>query len=358
MFGRLLVRGHCQCSQLFKRDYRVLFMGTDDFAVSTLQKLKFSRTSRPELISCLEVVCPPDRPKGKRRQITPGPVSQYCLDHNIAVHELPKEVDFRLNDWELPKPKDGSGEPWDLGIIVSFGYHIPQRVITSFSEGMMNLHPSLLPRYRGSSPIQTALINGDVETGVSVITLSTVMDSGAILGQETKAIAVDSTYKTLYPELAEQGAELVLKCVEEYPSRVQDARLQGKCSLGARKILKSRGQVELNSMTAKQVVDLWRGLHGFVPVSIPFRNKKIILVELDLANSLQSLVPPLELGEVVYDTDYQVLLIQAKGGVIAVKRLQKEGKTAVDAKSFAQSFIDVSKKGPKGRVLLPKAVFG
>ena len=193
---------------------RILFFGSDHFSLRTLSLL----TSPPlsSLPPSIGVVCPDAQPIGRGRSRQPLPVHTHAQQHRLPAFPVPDAVNFRMQGWEVPPcPWQGG---WDVGVVVSFGYFIPHRVIRSFPLGLINLHPSLLPksaplplistaplvpvrlaefgccdgafRYRGASPIQHALLHDERQTGVSVIDLHpTRMDAGDILLQLTEVTA-------------------------------------------------------------------------------------------------------------------------------------------------------------------------
>ena len=166
-----------------------LVFGSDLITVGSLKHLV-----KCSAISHMEVVTP----KSKKQS---API-KFCNGHNIAYHCLPSNIDFKLTNWYIPTNKQ-----WDIGILVSFGYLIPSRIISLFNKGMINVHPSLLPQYVGSAPIPYALLNGDKMTGVSIINVSEKLDSGNILSQRVQIIDQKDTYSSLSHKLADLGGQ-------------------------------------------------------------------------------------------------------------------------------------------------------
>jgi methionyl-tRNA formyltransferase len=119
--------------------YRVVFFGTDEISVHTLTALHQQHSSG--LIGALELVCPADRPLRSKK--VPCPTKLYAMQHGLVTHTVDRQVDFRMNGWVAPF----EGPTWDLGVVASFGYFLPPRLIRSFRHGMINMHPSLLPLY-------------------------------------------------------------------------------------------------------------------------------------------------------------------------------------------------------------------
>eukprot|EP01084_Bolivina_argentea_P244571 409688_1 len=172
-----------------------LVFGSDLITVGSLRHLiKCSAISHLELVT----------PKSNKK----SPPIKFCNETNIQYHCLPSNIDFKLTNWDIPNTKQ-----WDIGILVSFGYLIPSRIISLFPNGMINVHPSLLPQYIGSAPIPYSLLNGDKITGVSIIDVSPQLDSGNILSQRLQIIDKYDTYDTLSHKLAELGGQTLCDTV-------------------------------------------------------------------------------------------------------------------------------------------------
>lgn len=181
---------------------RILFMGTPAFAVSSLAAL------RERDYPLLGVVTQPDRPRGRGRQLAPEAVKQYALKHRIPVYQPEglKGEDFFRQLHELAP---------ELIVVAAFGRLLPREVLEFPPLGCLNVHPSLLPRYRGAAPINWAIINGDELTGVTIMRLDEGMDSGDIILQDKTRILESETYSELHDRLAVLGAGLLLSAIEE-----------------------------------------------------------------------------------------------------------------------------------------------
>ena len=178
---------------------RTLFFGTSAFAVPSLRVFA-SRTD------CLGVVTQPDRPSGRGQRLHPTPVKAAALDLGLTVYE-PK--DLRAFRDEM------ASAAFDLFGLASYGRILPQRLLDLPRLGALNVHPSLLPRYRGATPIQTALRNGDGVTGVSIMLMDAGMDTGEIVLQERVPIGNDDDYGSLHDRLAGVGAKMLGKAIAE-----------------------------------------------------------------------------------------------------------------------------------------------
>ncbi|MCB0336930.1 MAG: methionyl-tRNA formyltransferase, partial [Bdellovibrionales bacterium] len=181
---------------------RIIFFGTPDFAVPTLAAL----IDNPEFEVCA-VVTQPDRPAGRGNKLTPSPVKQLALAHRLPVLQ-PERIKGTTSSFleEL-----GKLAPIDLAIVVAFGQILPTRVLEFPRAGSLNIHASLLPRWRGAAPIHHAILAGDTETGVCLMKMEAGLDTGPVYVQEALAIAYDDTLGTLHDKLAQMGAQLLIQ---------------------------------------------------------------------------------------------------------------------------------------------------
>jgi methionyl-tRNA formyltransferase len=181
--------------------YRIVFMGTPVFAVPTLDALHESRHH------LLKIVTQPDRPRGRGRKITPPPVKERALKLGYEVYQ-PETI-------KSPEAcKNISSLEPDIFIVIAFGKIIPKALLELPPKGAINLHASLLPKYRGPAPIQWAIINGETETGVTTMRLDEGMDTGDILLSSPIAIRPEDTSATLHDRLAVEGARLIIETLD------------------------------------------------------------------------------------------------------------------------------------------------
>ena len=209
---------------------KIIFFGSASIGFPTLEKLL---VGNDELLA---VVTQPDRPAGRNRKLTPCPVKQFAIERRIPVLS-PENV------------KDGYEElaalNADLFIVIAYGQYIPKAIRELPPHGAINLHPSLLPEYRGSSPIQWAIANGDTVTGVSIIYVAKKMDAGDILLQQEFPIHPDDTAVALEPKLAELGAELLMNAVEQIRNDTVSATPQDEtAATEIRKLTKEDGIID------------------------------------------------------------------------------------------------------------------
>lgn len=174
--------------------YRVIFMGTPEFSISALNMLV------AEQYNVVAVVTQPDRPVGRKRVLTPPPVKEAALQHNIPVLQ-PEKIQEALAELKALAP--------DIIITAAYGQILPPSILNLPRHGCINIHASLLPRYRGGAPIQYAIMNGDEVTGVTIMYMAEGLDSGDIISQVEVPIAHEDDVGTMFHKLSIAGAELL-----------------------------------------------------------------------------------------------------------------------------------------------------
>lgn len=174
---------------------KIIFFGTEDYSLATLQALVEAG------FAISSVITKPDAPRGRGQKITESPVKTYALSHNIPVMTPTRLRDISENIRALQPV---------AGVLVAYGKIIPQSIIDLFEPGIVNLHPSLLPRWRGPSPIETTIAHGDTEAGVSIMQLDAEMDAGPIYAQQSLTLAGTETKPELYDRLFSLGNKLLI----------------------------------------------------------------------------------------------------------------------------------------------------
>ncbi len=194
--------------------YKIVFAGTPEFALPTLRALIDSEHS------VCAVYTQPDRPAGRGRHLSMSPVKELALSENIPVFQ-PTTLRDSLVQEELKK--------WqaDLMVVVAYGQILPQVVLNTPKYGCINVHASLLPRWRGAAPIQRAMMAGDAETGVTIMQMDVGLDTGAMLMRESCPILAEDTGQILHDRLAELGATALIKTLNsmekgDIQSSIQD----------------------------------------------------------------------------------------------------------------------------------------
>ena len=182
----------------------IIFMGTPKLAETVLARLIASGTHKPKL-----VITQQDKPVGRKQIMTPSPVKTFAQEHGIEVWQPATLKDLAaIEKIRAHKP--------DCIVVAAYGKIIPKMIIDIPSRGIVNVHTSLLPRWRGASPIQHALLAGDNKTGATIMLIDEGLDTGPIISQSTCPIAREETYETLYAKLAEFGADLLVETLPDW----------------------------------------------------------------------------------------------------------------------------------------------
>ena len=249
----------------------IVFFGTEDFSLATLEQLIDAG------YSIAAVVTKPDAPRGRGHKLTPPSVKVLAQQHNIPVLQ-PQKLKEIAEDLRALGPA--------TGVLVSYGKIIPQSIIDLFTPGIINVHPSLLPKYRGPSPIESAIENGDRETGVSIMQLSAAMDAGPVYTQIHHPLTGTETQPELYATLAQKGAETLLKTLpaiirgELQPTPQNDAQAT-YCQL----LSKEDAWLNPSNLTAQQAERKIRAHLAWPKSKLHFGDHTIIITKAHVAST-------------------------------------------------------------------------
>ncbi len=243
---------------------RVVFFGTPQFAVPSLRALL------DDDYDIAAVVTAPDRPAGRGQAVRRSPVAELAAERGIMTLQPTK-----LRDSSTLPMLRGLGAA--VGVLVAYGQIVPPAVLEMFAHGVLNVHPSLLPRHRGSSPIQGALLAGDTETGVTLMVLDAEMDHGPILAQETYPIAADDTTATLLGPLADLGAQLLVKTLPHYLAGEVMPHPQSHDAATYTKLVRAADGVADWSLSAEEVLRRWRAYQPWPGLSTSWNGKRVKL---------------------------------------------------------------------------------
>ena len=242
---------------------KIIFFGTEDFSVPTLTSLIDAG------YDIVAAVTKPDSQRGRGHKLEQPAIKKVTLEHNIAVLQ-PEKVTAILPEVERLKP--------EIGILVSYGKIIPQSVIDAFPKGIINIHPSLLPKYRGPSPMESAILNGDKKTGISIMSLSRAMDAGPIYKQKEIELAGSETKTDLYRDFSTLGANMLLDVLPH----ILDGSLQPKDQIDAEAsycnmLSKEDGRLDPETMTAIQCERRIRAFIGWPKTRLRFLGNDVII---------------------------------------------------------------------------------
>jgi methionyl-tRNA formyltransferase len=284
---------------------RIVFMGTPRFAVPTLEGLV---TSREDIVA---VVSQPDQPAGRGQKVTPPPVKEYALGKGLTVLQPLKMKDPTfLGQLQGLKP--------DLAVVVAFGRILPPEILKIPRLACVNVHASLLPKYRGAAPIQWAVMNGETETGVTTMMMDEGMDTGPILLQERTGIAPEETAGQLAYRLSELGAQLLIRTLEllkqgQIEPRPQDPALATYAPL----LKKEHGKIRWED-TARKIHDLVRGTDPWPGAYTIYKDQHWRIFKIRVVNEDQTVGKP---GQIL-KVEKRRAQVAAGRGVLAIEELQ------------------------------------
>ncbi len=305
---------------------RIIFMGTPDFAVPVLQSLI---NSRHEVVA---VVTQPDRPKGRGKNMQFSPVKECALAHNIPVMQpvnvsVPEVID-ELRAYEP-----------ELIVVVAFGQFVTKKIREMPKYGCINVHASLLPKYRGAGPIQWAVINGEKESGVTTMYMCREIDKGDMLLKDTVTLDPKETGDSLHDKLSMMGGPLLLKTIDQLEdgSAVRIPQCEEE-STYAPKLEKTMGNIDW-TMDADRIERLVRGLNSWPGTFTKIHGKTVKIWDCDVVRQEtltenQAAATP---GTVIVSEKDQ-LIVKAGNGALSLRMLQPEGKKNMTVDAYLRGY--------------------
>ena len=307
---------------IYPKEIKVIFMGTPEFSAPILNALI-------EKYKVIAVVTQPDKKVGRKQIVTPSPIKKIAVANKIEVLQpafLKDNVEFIRRVKELNP---------DVIIIAAYGLILPKEILDIPQCGVLNVHASLLPKYRGASPIQAAILNGDKETGVTIMLVNERMDEGDILTQKTITINNNDNFEALYNKLSELGANLLLKTLPGYLSgqikpKPQEDSEATYCQL----ITKDMGKIDWH----KSALEIDRQIRAFTPWPGTYttwqgKNLKILSASADGSTKLTMTASAGEVFKV-----NEGFAIACGQGALEIIKLQLEGKKPMTAKEFLNGY--------------------
>lgn len=297
----------------------VVFFGTPDFAAPALGRLLES----PHRVAA--VVTRPDRPRGRGRRLAPPPVKEIAEANGTPVlqPERPRGDAF-LAALRAMKP--------DVAVVAAYGSLLPDPVLAVPRLGVINVHPSLLPKYRGAAPVQRAVIAGETTTGVTIMRLVREMDAGPMLARRTRRIAPDETSADVEADLARLGADLLLEVVRdlETGAAAEEPQDHGAATFAPR-LSREDGDVDWRAPAAA-VHNLVRGLHPWPHARGVLDGARYVLHRTAIADHGRPR-PPAP-GTIVEAAGDRLLVATGDGGAVAILEIQPEGRRRLAARAF------------------------
>ncbi len=297
---------------------RIVFMGSPEFALPPLMALS-------QNYQVVGVVTQPDRPAGRGKILTPPPVKMLAISLNIPIIQPEKLKDpsaiEQLQAWQP-----------DLIVVAAFGQILRQNVLDLPPLGCINIHASLLPRWRGAAPIQAAILNGDAQTGVTIMIMDAGVDTGAILSQRTEPIHKDDTAGILGERLSKIGAELLIETLPQYLNKSITSQKQSEQGMTYAPMLKKE-DARLDFTQSAQLLD--RKIRAYNPWPGAFtiwRGNPLKLLMSHATESSSS--TPFKPGQTLLIE--QKPAIQTSNGILILDEIQPAGKKIMSGKVFLQ----------------------
>ena len=302
----------------------IVFMGTPDFARESLKAIYEAGHN------ILAVVTNPDKPKGRGMKLIPSPVKEFAIEKNLKIYQ-PLKV--RNNEDFIGEIK--SLNP-DVICVVAYGKILPKELLDIPKMGCINVHGSLLPKYRGAAPIQWSVLNGDKETGITTMYMDVGMDTGDMILKEKVKIGEDETTGELWDKLRKVGAKLLVETLEKIERGIAPREKQGEDFNLAPMLSKDMAKINWEEMNAEKIKNLVRGLNPIMGAYSELEGKKVKFWKVNVVNlkDLSQKFPELKEyeyrmnglapGTVLFADEKNGLYINAIDGIIKVLEIQGE----------------------------------
>ncbi|MDA1185124.1 MAG: methionyl-tRNA formyltransferase [Acidobacteria bacterium] len=296
---------------------RIVFLGTPQFAVPTLNALLASRHR------VCGVVTQPDRARGRGQRVTHSPVKALAVERGLPVLQPTRladaEVAATLRSWAV-----------DLGVVAAYGKLIPESLLALPRLGMINVHASLLPKYRGAAPVHRAVINGDAETGVTIMRVERRLDAGPMLAKAVRPIGPDDTSDAVEYDLARLGASLLVEAADQLAAGTAHEEAQDDSeSSHAPRLTKDEGLIDW-SLTAFGIHNRVRGLYPWPHAYTYLGSSRLIVLKTRVEHDSTAAAP----GTVVDIARDALHVATGHQGCLAIERLQREGGRPLSTREF------------------------
>jgi methionyl-tRNA formyltransferase len=299
---------------------KLLFMGTPDFAATILERIL---QTEHEVIG---VVTQPDKEKGRKKEISVPPVKEMALKHNLTVFQPNKVKDgqFLQTLSELAP---------EVIVVAAFGQILPKALLDIPIKGCINVHASLLPKYRGAAPIQYSILDGEEETGITIMHMDVGIDTGDIILQKRLPIAPEETGGSLFDKMAELGKELLVEALQKIENKTAERIPQdNESATYVKMISKEMGRIDFTQPAIK-IERLIRGLNPWPSAYTYLDGKTLKIWKAGVKETETSAVP----GEVI-NVNKDSIDVMTGDGALEIKELQLEGKKRMTADAFLRGY--------------------
>ena len=307
----------------------ILFMGTPDFAQESLKCLV------EENYNIIGVVTNPDRPKGRGMKMIASPVKEYALENGLDVYQ-PEKV--RNNIEFIDKVKELNP---DIICVVAYGKILPKEILDIPKYGCINVHASILPKYRGAAPIQWAVLNGDKETGITTMYMDVGMDTGDMILTEKVEIGDTETTGELWARLAKIGGQLLVKTIAEIEAGTAPRIKQPEEFSMAPMLSKDMAKIDWENKGVQEIINLIRGLNPIMGAYTIIGGKKTKIWKAEKVDNAVDILPDIaqfENGDIVYANDKVGLFIKAKDGILSILEIQPENSKRMGFGDYVRGF--------------------
>ena len=292
----------------------IVFMGTPDFAKESLKCLVEANHN------ILAVVTNPDKPQGRGMKMIGSPVKEYAMEKNLRIYQ---PIKVRNNEEFINQIKELKP---DVICVVAYGKILPQELLDIPKLGCINVHGSLLPKYRGAAPIQWAVLNGDKVTGVTTMYMSAGMDTGDMILKREVTIGDDETTGELWDRLSKIGGELLVETVKKIENGEAPRIKQGDDFTMAPMLNKEMSKIDWENKTAIEIKNLVRGLNPIMGAYSFYDGKKIKFWKVDVAKDIfaDGNMEFMKNGTVIVSDKRDGIYIKTKDGILKVLEVQGE----------------------------------
>lgn len=299
-------------------------MGTPSFAVASLEALV-----EDSKVKVLGVVTQPDRPQGRKRKLTPSPVKIFALEHDLPLYQ-PENIaeDEALEELVFKKTTD-------MIITAAYGQKIPAAWLTAPRYGALNVHASLLPRHRGGAPVHYAIWCGDDEAGVTIMQMNETLDGGAIISQEALPITEQTITKELYADLAQVGAQLLIRTLPAWFARELTPKAQEEKQVTYAPVIKKQDEQINWSKEAKAISRKIRAFNDWPGTYTRYQGQRWKIWRAEALPEEKTSAAPGEIIKIAPKTE-DFWLACGQGTVLKITEIQPNGKKAMPINSFLQ----------------------
>lgn len=299
---------------------RIIFMGTPDFSVPALKALVEAGHD------VIAVITQPDKPKGRGKEVQMPPVKEQALEYNIPVYQPVKARDPEFVKFLTDLAPE-------VMVVAAFGQLLPKSILDIPKYGCINIHASLLPKYRGASPIQYAVINGEKESGITTMVMAEALDTGDMLDQAKVTLDLKETGGSLHEKLSQIGGSLIIKTLNKLEDKTAIRIPQDESKFTyVGMIRKTMGDIDW-SMEADVIERLIRGLNPWPSAYTGWNGKVIKIWEADVVDKEYAGA----FGEVV-EVGKDYLVVKTGKGGLSIKELQMQGKKRMDIGAFLRGY--------------------